>query len=239
MNHSYGTAQVAVLVAAEPEDDRGVPMPWMRRLCRAAARHLPASGVGVSVLDEGGVQEVAAASDEHCERVEELQLVLGEGPCLDAFTARRPVLVGDLRHEERWSAFSPAALAQGVHAVFAFPLQVGVARLGVLDVYRSVSGPLAKATLAQAISFAELAVDAFLDGQERAAPGAVGADLGDALENRAEIYQAQGMVMVDLGVSLAEAMSRLRAHAFAHDRRLGAVAHDVVSGRLVLPTDGP
>jgi hypothetical protein len=42
------------------------------------------------------------------------------------------------------------------------------------------------------------------------------------------------MVMVQLGVSLAEAMSRLRAHAYAHDRRLGDVARDVVARRLII-----
>jgi AmiR/NasT family two-component response regulator len=48
------------------------------------------------------------------------------------------------------------------------------------------------------------------------------------------VYQAQGMVMIQLQVGLTQAMSRLRAHAFAHDRPLGDVARDVVARRLVL-----
>ena len=51
---------------------------------------------------------------------------------------------------------------------------------------------------------------------------------------RLEVYQAQGMVMVDLGVSLTEAMALLRAHAFTLGRPLGDVARDVVTGRLRL-----
>ena len=58
-----------------------------------------------------------------------------------------------------------------------------------------------------------------------------------AVTSRSELFQAQGMVMIQLGVSLAAAMSRLRAHAFAHDRRLADVARDVVARRLKLEPD--
>ena len=240
MTHSEVTARVAILIANEPgEDDDSSAMPWMRRLCRTAARHLPAAGVGVSVLDDGGVRGIAAASDPISEELEELQFVLGEGPCLDAYATRRPVLESDVRTGSRWSGYTPAVLERGVRAVFAFPLQVGAARLGVLDVYRTEPGALSPHALAEALSFAELALQTLLDGQERADAGTVEPDLADALEYRSEIYQAQGMIMVDLGVTLTEAMSRLRAHAYAHDRRPGAVARDVVAGRLVLANDAP
>ena len=57
------------------------------------------------------------------------------------------------------------------------------------------------------------------------------------LAHRAEVYQAQGMVMVDLGVTLAEAMARLRGHAYAENRYLSDVARDVVAGKLTLDLD--
>jgi hypothetical protein len=40
------------------------------------------------------------------------------------------------------------------------------------------------------------------------------------------------MITVQLGVSAAVALIRLRAHAFASDRRLRDVARDVVARRL-------
>jgi AmiR/NasT family two-component response regulator len=51
---------------------------------------------------------------------------------------------------------------------------------------------------------------------------------------RAELYQAQGMLSLQLGVDLAEAMIRLRAHAYAHNRPLIDVARDIVERRLDL-----
>ncbi len=63
--------------------------------------------------------------------------------------------------------------------------------------------------------------------------------LHDAGDYRYQVFQAQGMVMVQLGVTLAEAMARIRAYAYAHDRRLSDVAVDIVAGRLVLESDAP
>lgn len=238
MTHPRPGAGTSALVRAEPDDDRpDAPMPWLRRLCRAAVRHLPAAGVGVCVVDDHGVQGLAAASDRVSEQIEELQFVLGEGPCLDAYAARHPVLESDLHTTSRWPGYGPEAIEHGVRAVFAFPLQIGAARLGVMDVYRTAPGPLDRDVLTRAMSFADLAVDALLDGQDGADDGTLGGDLGDALDHRAEIYQAQGMIMVDLGVPLTEALARLRAHAYATGRRPGAVARDVVAGRQRLEAD--
>jgi hypothetical protein len=234
---SERTARLALLVADEPDEVPGTPTPWLRRLCRAAARHLPASGVGVCVVSDDGLPRPLAASDRVAEELDELQFVLGEGPCVDACTSRRPVLEPDLGSTTRWPGYARAALDRDVGAVFAFPLQVGAARLGALDVYRSRSGSLGRESVADASSFAELAVGALLAGQDAAGHGAVEPELEHALENGLQIYQAQGMIMVDLGISLPEAMSRLRAYAFAHGRRPAAVAGDIVAGRLVLEAD--
>ncbi|HEX8766722.1 MAG TPA: ANTAR domain-containing protein, partial [Jatrophihabitans sp.] len=55
-----------------------------------------------------------------------------------------------------------------------------------------------------------------------------------ALPYRPEIFQAQGMVKVQLGIDLGQAMVRLRAYAFAADSTLADVAREVVARRLVL-----
>src|SRR5690242_20619894 len=111
----------------------------LRQLCISATHALPASGVAVSLMAPGEAPVLAAASDSEASVLEDLQTVLGEGPCLVAFEEQRPVLVADLGDGavRRWPAYSSAAQELGVRAVFAFPLQVGAARLGVLDVYRS------------------------------------------------------------------------------------------------------
>ena len=53
----------------------------------------------------------------------------------------------------------------------------------------------------------------------------------------AVVYQAQGMVMIQLEVSLDEAMIRLRAYAFASGRGLAEIARAIVDRGLDLRRD--
>ena len=190
-------------------------------------------------MAEDGMRGVAAVSEPAYEAIEELQFTLGEGPCLEAFATRRPVLVPELTDAAmlRWPGYAPAIHDHGLRAVFAFPLQVGAARLGVLDVFRAEPGVLSDGQFRQALVFAEVAVSTLLDEQERAAPGAAADGLDEVMGQRAEVYQAQGMVAVQLGVPLADALARLRAHAYAESRELGDVARDVVERRLTFDND--
>jgi hypothetical protein len=227
-----------------PERDAGLRAVTdaLERICLDISRELSASGAGLSVMLHSGVHGMSAASDAGAARIEELQFTFGEGPCIDAFATGRPVLVPDLADQptSRWPVYGPAALHLGVCAVFAFPLQVGAVRLGVLEVFRDRRGPLSRAELGQAFLQAERAVGVLLDGQERVAgqdPAA--AEWSETFERRAELFQAQGMVMVQLGIPLTDAMARIRAHAYAANRPLREVAADIVARRLRFDTDEP
>ena len=219
---------------------RGGTSGRLERLCSALTRALPASGVGLSLLtDDNGGGGTIAASDARSRVLAELQFTLGEGPCIDAYAARRPVLEPDLgtHGSRRWPGYAPAAHLHGVRAVFAFPLQIGAARAGALDIYRHEPGSLTPDALTKAFTFADVAMGLLLDGQSRIGDSRLSPDLDGALANRLEVYQAQGMVMVDLGVGIDEAMARLRAHAYAAERTLIAVAQDIVAGKLILERD--
>lgn len=213
----------------------------LRRLCAAAAGALDACGVGLTLMTGDGVRALGAATDPTTEQFEELQLTLGEGPCIDAFARRRPVLVAQLADgaQARWPAYVPGIYALGARAVFAFPLQVGAARLGVLDVFRAHPGALSADDLTLALVFAEVAVAALLDGQEQTRSGDGDDRFDDMLGPRTQVFQAQGMVMVQLGISLVDAIARIRAYAYAENRGLAEVAADIVAGRLRFDTDPP
>jgi hypothetical protein len=186
-----------------------------------------------------GHPATVAASDAHSATIEDLQVTVGEGPCIDAYNTGRPVFAPDLAvaARVRWPGYAPAAQEHGVQAAFAFPLQVGAVRLGALDVYRDVPGALSPEAIARALTFADAAMTGLLDAQQRSNEDSDAPTLDDALDNRFELYQAQGMVAIQLGVSLHEAMIRIRAYAYAHNRLLGDVADDIVTRTIVLETD--
>jgi len=225
------------LIGAQPAlpTDLGGVGGGLRRLCAAAAEALSARGVGLSIVARDELRAVSIGSDLGTEQLEDLQFLLGEGPCLDSLAARRPVLIPELDEPatRRWPGYIPAVHELGIRAVFAFPLQVGAVRLGALDVFRSSAGPLSAAELRAALIFAEAATTLLLNGQENAVDGTAGG-LEDQFAHGAEVYQAQGMVMAQLGVSLIEALTRIRAYTFAENRPLHDVATDIVHGRLHL-----
>ncbi len=210
-------------------------------LCNAALPTIPALAAGVTIMGPVGAATVGASSGDLAYELEELQVMYGEGPGVEAYETRRPVFEPDLDGGAagRWPMYVQSASERGVVAVFAFPLQVGAAHLGVLDVYRAQSGLLSSESLALALTFAEVAVELLLDGQGDAQTGVDAGDLDGAIDHDAAVFQAQGMLMVDLGVSIRDAAARLRAFAFAQDRRIGDVARDVVGGVLRLEKDGP
>ena len=235
------TRRVRALVAQRRDPVKpGSIINLLQCVCAAAAQDLAASGTAISMMTTDGKNAVGAASDATSERLDELQFMLGEGPSQEAFDTRRPVLITDITTVmTRWPIYAPALHDDHVEAVFAFPLQIGAVRLGVLAVFRDHTGALTSGQLVDALAFADVAINAVLDQHEQAdAPdGSTGLD--EAVNDRAGLFQAQGVVMVQLGVGIRESAARIRAHAYAHDRRLGDVARDVVTHELIFKPDSP
>jgi hypothetical protein len=217
----------------------------LTRLCEVAVDELRMSGAVVSLMtpvetgrDQYGT--IAAASCDLARSVEELEFSLGEGPGSDAFLMSRPVLTPDLEGAfDRWPGYVPTALAAGVRGTFAFPLLVGAARFGVFHLHCSQVRNLSAIETATSLMLAELATEIVLDGYHRDGDPTASVAPFFAADRRDEVYQAQGMVMVELGISLYEALARMRAHAFAADQELADLASEILAGRTRLQQDHP
>jgi hypothetical protein len=231
------TARVWAWIGAAREGDAPVSL---AALCRAAVGPLGVDGASVTAVSGPAVREPLSATGELSARLEELLFTTGEGPGAEDFMFGSPMLIPDLEQvTERWPGFVPAAVAAGARALFAFPLQAGTIRVGVLSLYRAQPGPLTPQRLADALVFADIALQLLLDAA--AGSGLAGYQPLDGLsDSRVEVYQATGMISVQLGVTLEEALVRLRAHAFAVGTPLDSVARDVVRRLLRFdPDPGP
>ncbi len=211
--------------------------------CAAAVAAVEVSGAWLIAGDGTEAGHLVRATDEVSELLAELELTLGEGPGRDAAAAGGPALASDLGDEDaeqRWPVFAAAACAAGAGAVFAFPLQVGAIRAGVMGLYRERPGPLSAFQLGDALVFASTATLLLLEsghqtaGEAESGPRALPPDLAGY---RAEVDQATGMLTEQLGVGIAEAFIRLRAYAYVNDLRLTDVARDIVGRRLRLQRD--
>ena len=134
----------------------------------------------------------------------------------------------------RWLAFTPPAVAAGARAVFGFPLQLGGIRLGALNLYRDRPGPMGEEQYADSLVLASVAAQAVLAMQAHASPGNLATELEAGADFRFVVHQASGMVAVQLGVSVGEALVRLRAYAFANSRLIAEVAEAIVGRTLRL-----
>ncbi len=206
------------------------------RLCEVSAEIVGVSGAGIMLMSGEVPQGSVCTTDEVSALIEDLQYGLGEGPCVDAFGQDRVVAEPDLAAPAtpRWLGFTPSAVEAGVRAVFGFPLRVGTVRLGALNLYRDRPGPLSDDQHADALVMADVAARWVLDVQAHAPAGVLADELEVGADFHFVVQNAAGMVSVQLGVSVTEALIRLRAYAFGHDRLLGDVARDVVAHTLRL-----
>jgi GAF domain-containing protein len=206
------------------------------RLCGAFRGMVDVSGAGVMLMSGDMPRGSLCTTDEVSERIEELQYTLGEGPCVDAYHRDEVVAEPDLADPvtPRWPAFTGPALRAGVRAIFGFPLRAGAVRLGTLDLYRDAPGPLTGDQHADALVMADVLARWVLEAQAGAPPETVARELEAGADFHFSVHNAAGIVSIQEGISVAEALIRLRAFAFSSDRLLADVARDVIARRLRL-----
>lgn len=220
--------------------DRGVAA--ANRLCEACVIELSVDAATISLVFDGANTGTLGASSDSARRYDELQFTLGEGPCLESVSTRAPVLVVDLAADVgsgRWPAYGPALLATGISGVYAMPVVVAGEYVGALDLFRTESSTLDGVDLSGALVAAELAEVPILDllAEDLQAAAAdpdrqAWAELNKI--TRAEVSQATGVLVAQLEVEPAEALVRLRAHAYATNRSATEVARDILDRSLRL-----
>ncbi|KII00274.1 hypothetical protein LP52_02865 [Streptomonospora alba] len=197
---------------------------------------MAADGVAVTLIASETAREIAGSTGALSRQLEELQFMLGEGPGLESFGTGAPALACDLRSATaRWPVFTPAAAGLGVGAVFSFPLRFGAVAIGTLEAYRHEARELTEEEAGDAFVFADTAALLLLEPYQRGESGdPVDGAARLAQDYHIEVYQATGMLSVQLRTNLDDALARLRGYAFANDMRISAVAREILTGRLAL-----
>ncbi len=195
----------------------------------------------ISLVFDGANTGTLGSSGEQARTCDELQFLLGEGPCLDSVTRRAPVLVVDLADPDdgRWPIYGPAMLDLQIRGVFAMPVVVAGEYVGALDFFRAKPGRLEEKQFSGAVVAAELAGIPLLDLLDADMQDAIAEPASSAWTelhtlSRAEVSQATGMLVAQLEVEPAEALVRLRAHAYATGRSATDVARDILDRKLRL-----
>jgi GAF domain-containing protein len=200
----------------------------MREIVQTTHTIFDVDGAGLMLADAEHHLRNVAVSDERMGRLEELQVRHHEGPCIAAFDSKALIAAQDLADERRWPTFSDAAVAQGIRAVLASPLPYNQDAVGVVAVLSEDRRPWAAEAELALLAFTDLAallIASMMIGQQHSE---LAAQLQSALNSRAVIEQAKGVLIGQQGLSAHAAYEQLRAQARAERRKLVAVSADLV-----------
>lgn len=204
-------------------------------LCRTGLDLLDVAGTGLSIHGKGGALLSVGVAGPDMAAIHELERTLGEGPCVEAYVGGAPTAERDLSEPDpmRWPAFGREVLRTSARAAFGYPLQVGAVRIGALNLYDTSPGDLTDEQHRNALALADVSAQILLRGFDAGAASPLDgvAGVADVARSQLEIFQATGMVSMQLGVSIDDALALLRARAFAEGRPIGELAADVTERR--------
>ena len=185
-------------------------------------------------IDLGGRTYTAVHTDDRTLRVDSEQYDAGDGPCLEASRTGTVVLVNAEDPEDRWSRFTAAAREEKILSFLAAPLITGEQSLGSFNLYgraRSAFDTLD----AEILELLTTTVSRTLGDFARFKSARDVADsIQRALQTRAPIEQAKGILMALHGVDADKAFDLLRRESQATNTRLHTVATELVT-RLSTP----
>lgn len=207
-----------------------------QKICNLADELLDAAGTSLALVVNHAYSPISSSNDLAA-MLDEEQFALGNGPTFDAQNAEAPVSaihLGATRLDHRWPAFSQIAHKHEIHAVFAFPLRIGSAYLGVMSCYRKTMGELNAAQFSDGLILASIAT-AELVRHQAGDSSAGNLEVFEAgLYDQSSLQLAAGMVAESLNCSILDALLRIRARAFADDRPVSEIARQIVSRELEL-----
>jgi hypothetical protein len=224
-----------LLAALHVTDDAATVL---HRLCLVCVDQVGVDGAALSGVSDGEPR-LLDASDPDIAGISSLQFELGEGPCLDALAtfhlASHPDLTQADAHR-RWPAFTSAVLERRIAAAFAFPLVNAGVAIGTLDMYNRRAGPLDADQTADAHLLADLAALAVDQPEAASSIDEVGIAVEPSAPwaHSAIVHNASGMLAEQLGITVEDALLRLRALAFVQGRSVTQLARAVVSRQLII-----
>ena len=173
----------------------------------------------------------AFAGNGHIE-LENLAGAPGPGPGADAAGQGRTQVIRSLIVEKRWPEFTNHALYCGVQSVLACPLSGDGQVIGSVVFYSSQESAFPSQQAAVAQAFADTAGVLLSNARAYEAATALSAQLNEALQSRAVIDQAKGIIMATQGISADEAFDKIRSISQTTNIKVRDLAQQIVTDTL-------
>ena len=216
---------VALTGVVLTQDDLGSALDEVTRLTVEA---LPdCDGASLTTYEDGN-PAVGAADGPWARGLDEAQFEEREGPCLDAARTGQVFRVRDFASESRWPFFARRATQLGAHSVVSLPMASEGKVLGALNAYSRKPDAFPAEAVALGELIAAQASMATLVASSYYRHRSLGDQLRQAMQSRAVIEQAKGIVMATQGCTESQAFDVLVQLSQTSNRKLRDVAQSLV-----------
>jgi signal transduction protein with GAF and PtsI domain len=128
---------IAALVDLDPERDLASAL---EQAVLAAEQLFMVDAAGIMLADTDGTLRSASASGQRAQTLEDSQERFAAGPCAQAFTTGRPVVMGDATLEPHWGEVTHAFAEVRIRSGLSVPVRLKGNPIGTLDVYAAAPG---------------------------------------------------------------------------------------------------
>jgi GAF domain-containing protein len=221
------TAVNRFLVADQPLGET------LQRVAELAVQAIkPAAAVAITLFDDSRRPKTALWTDDTAPRIDQVQYEQGSGPCVNAYKERRIIRVDDVRTvRDQWPAFSDRALQEGVLSTLSLPLLAATDTLGGFNLYARRPGAFSARHEGDAELFATEAAVVLANASAYWAMSDLASGLRTAMESRAQIEQAKGILMASRHCSADEAFELLVQASQRNNEKLRDIAARIVTSQ--------
>lgn len=211
----------------------------LHRAVEAAVHWLPSVDFAGITVQFDGAPFTAAGSDPRVLVVDELQYELGDGPCLTAMRTQRVLSVGAAQVAARWPVFAADARAHGVVSYLAAPLVAGEGVRGCFNLYGRGEDGFAGIEADFVAVLGGYVSRGLIDFTALRAARELATQLRQAMDGRAPIEQAKGILMAVHQITDAAAFNLLRVQSQTANMKLRDVAAAFVATQARQPLAAP
>ena len=200
----------------------------LKKISELAQRTIPGAEEVSVTLVRGTGAHTAVFTGDMALILDEWQYEQGRGPCLDAAQAAVVVSVPDTATDDRWPDWGARARAAGVHSSLSIGLPIQEAVVGALNIYGTKPDAFDDDAITLAQTFASYAAVAMANAHLYDTTATLAHHMQTAMESRAVIEQAKGIVMAERRCTADEAFSILVKLSQDTNRKLRDVATALV-----------
>jgi len=190
--------------------------------------------ISVTFVEDDRAKTVAFTSSLAVS-LDERQYDSGFGPCLDAAISGRTIVV-DTARDSSYPEFSRAAERAGITHSVSVGLPIPQRIVGAVNLYSSAPEPVEEQTVALAEDFAGYAAVAVANAALSENATQLAAQMRTAMQSRAVIEQAKGILMGQRRLSADQAFQALAHMSQNSNRKLRDVAQRIVDETVAPPT---